>query len=89
MRPLDHRGALAHRKKARQDALHADDLQVLQFVWLARRHERQTLATEVIGLYCRACRFRFMRYKAVYNLTKASWTARGEADIEPPTMARQ
>ena len=39
-----------------------------------------------IGHCCREWRYRFTQFKAVYELHKATWAARGEADAEPPAM---
>ena len=46
----------------------------------------RALVTEVINRCCREFRYRFSQFKAVFELSKASWEARGEADAEPPAM---
>lgn len=46
----------------------------------------RALVTEVIGHCCREWRYRFTQFRAVYELHKATWAARGEAEAEPPAM---
>ena len=63
----------------------AAQLRQVELLLDAERPDR-SLVTEVINRCCRELRYRFTQFKAVYELTAATWAARGEADAEPPAM---
>ena len=63
----------------------AKQLRQVELLLDAERPPR-ALVTEVIGHCCREWRYRFTQFRAVYELHKATWAARGDADSEPPAM---